>query len=302
LNLDEIKERTIGRHSPLRIWAGQAKFRSSQFVANRAVPVYRRVGRIKGPIADRHLFVIAHPRSGSTVLTHVLHGHSDIAGFGEHHVSYKSISDLEQLEARTAYYAREPRLHADYALDKIVWNQHTISPEILAAPTSRFIFLVRTPGETFESYQRMFPNLSTDADRYRSYRRRLDGMVEQANTIDDPQRAFTLTYDELTQNTSDVLERLTGFLELDSPLLSDYELTSKTGSQSWGDPSANIKAGKVLKLEQKGGGIDPEVREPAENLFRSTVRSLTAVTATPSSPALPGTPPEAAHRESPPLD
>ncbi len=268
-----LKQRMIGRGSPARILAGRLKFRTSQIVANRSVPIYRSIRGIDRSIAERHLFVLAHPRSGSTVLSHVLHGHPEIAGFGEHHVSYIDADDLTALEARTAYFARDPRLESRYVLDKIVLNKHEVDQAILQADTTRFVFLLREPAETLQSYARMFPDLPTDEDRFRSYRRRLTALVKYLETINDPKRAFFLTYDELTSETPAALDALTRWLELGSPLLPEYELTAKTGSQSWGDPSANIKAGKILTLDRapEASAVNEPVLATANDLYRSTI-------------------------------
>ncbi len=276
-----LRDRALGPDSRARIFAGKAKFRTSQSVANRAVPLYRSLRGLRSPIADGHLFVLAHPRSGSTVLTHILHSHPAIAGFGEHHVSYETEADLARLEARVAFFAHEPGLRTPWVLDKLVWNQHRLAPAILRAPSSRFVFLVRRPEETFDSYRRMFPQFPTDADRFRSYRRRMNGLVELAEGIDDPERAFFLTYDDLVDKTDTSLDALTAFLELASPLEPDYGLTSKTGSQSWGDPSENIKAGRILRLD-RSSAIDPEVATAADKLYRETVRTIATLTTSPA--------------------
>jgi len=283
--MNQIKHRTIRPRRQARILAGRARFASQQAAANHCVSLYRRAKRIRRPIADRHLFVLAHPRSGSTVLAHVLDSHSQITGFGEHHVSYATPADLARLEARSAFFAKKPNLHTTYVLDKLVWNRYSIAPSILRADSSRFVILVRAPDETFDSYRRMFAEFPTDVDRFRSYRRRLEALVKQAELINDPTRTFSLTYQQLTDNTAEVLAAMTDLLGLKSPLTANYRLTSQTGSQSWGDPSSNIKAGRVLRLEHHEIQVDPQVKEPAERLYNETVKRLAAVTTTLLPPA-----------------
>lgn len=285
LNVTRTEPNFEAHRQRAREWAGNAKFRTSQAIANRSVPLLRSLRGIDTPIAERHLFVLAHPRSGSTVLAHVLNDHAEVTGYGEHHVSYDSLGDLRRLEARNAHFAHQPNLHTTYTMDKIVWNQHMIGPVVQASESSRFVFLIREPEATLESYGRMFHMLPTDADRFRSYRRRLEGLINQARSIDDPLRAFSLTYDELTHRTDDALEALSTWLELDPPLRSHYGLTPKTGIQSWGDPSDNIKAGKVLELERRDTDIDPAVREVAARVYGESVRILGALTTTVPAPS-----------------
>ncbi len=269
-----FSERIWGAHTPQRVVAGRAKFKVSHGVANRVVPTLRAARRIDERIAEGNLFVLAHPRSGSTMLSHILQSHPEITGFGEHHVSYETKQDLDRLDARNAFFARQVSMSTRYSLDKIVWNQHEISGEVLAEEATRFLFLIRRPQETFESYRRVLPEFETDADRLRSYRNRLEGLRQTLERINAPERCFFTTYEELTGSTAPTLERASEWLQLKSPLSADYKLTSKTGSQSWGDPSQNIKAGTVLRLETSSVELEDGIREEAEGLYHQAIEEL----------------------------
>ncbi len=261
-----------------RVKAGHAKFRGHQLMASNAVPIYRRLRSIDTPLAERYLFVLAHPRSGSTVLSHVLQSHDDIMGFGEHHEGYETADDLIGLAARNAFFAREPGTTHRYTLDKIVWNHHDISDVLLQHPNTRFVFLAREPVATLESYRRMFRDMPTDERRLQSYRTRLDGMIELAKRIGDPERMLFITYDELTEDTTVVLERLTEWLELETPLTPEYDLNAKTGSQSWGDPSEHIQAGTIINVPHDSVDIDVDVIEAAHRTYRESCEALEALT------------------------
>ncbi len=264
-----------------RVFAGHARFRAHQTLASHAVPTYRRLRSIDTPLTERYLFVLAHPRSGSTVLSHVLQSHPSIVGFGEHHEGYDTAEDLEALAARNAWFARSPRTTAPYTMDKIVWNHHGLSDAIVTHPDTRFIFLAREPAATLESYRRMFADMTTDERRLESYRNRLDGMIDLAERIGDPARTTFVTYDDLTAKTADVLASLTDWLELPTPLRSDYELNSKSGSQSWGDPSEHIKAGKIISLDHSPTVIDLDVLDEANTLYGASCERLQALTESP---------------------
>jgi hypothetical protein len=261
-----------------RVKAGHAKFRGHQLLASNAVPLYRRLRSIDTPLANRYLFVLAHPRSGSTVLSHVLQSHDDIMGFGEHHEGYETIDDLRSLAARNAFFAREPDTTHPYTLDKIVWNHHDISDELLRHTDTRFVFLAREPVATLESYRRMFRDMTTDERRLQSYETRLDGMVDLAKRIGDPERMTFITYDELTNETASALERLTLWLELDTPITPEYDLNAKSGSQSWGDPSQHIQAGTIIKVPHDTVEIDADVIEAAQRVYRESCEALSTIT------------------------
>lgn len=267
-----------------RVKAGHAKFRGHQLVASNAVPVYRRLRSIDSPLAERYLFVLAHPRSGSTVLSHVLQSHDDILGFGEHHEGYASGDDLEALAARNAFFDRAPTTKRKYTLDKIVWNHHELDDAILGRPDTRFVFLAREPVATLESYRRMFHDMTTDERRLQSYRTRLEGMIDLAERIDDTSRMAFVTYDELTDSTDAALNRLTDWLELDTPLTPQYDLNNKSGSQSWGDPSQHIKAGAIIAVPPPSGDVDLDVVDQANTVYRTSCERLASLTTTEHQP------------------
>lgn len=261
-----------------RVKAGHLKFRGHQLLASNAVPLYRRLRSVDTPLAERYLFVLAHPRSGSTVLSHVLQSHGDIVGFGEHHEGYASIDDLVGLSARNAFFAREPATTHRYTLDKLVWNHHELSDHVLSHPDTRFIFLAREPVATLESYRRMFSDMPTDARRLQSYQTRLDGMIDLAKRIGDADRMTFVTYDEITNDTDATLQRLTDMLELEAPLSPDYELNAKSGSQSWGDPSKHIKAGTIIHVEHEAANIDIDVIDAAHQVYTQSCETLAMIT------------------------
>lgn len=261
-----------------RVKGGHAKFRAHQLLASNAVPLYRRVRSIDTPLAEGYLFVLAHPRSGSTVLSHVLQSHEDIIGFGEHHEGYATDDDLAALAARNAFFDREPTSTRNYTLDKIVWNHHEIADSVLERADTRFVFLVREPVATLESYRRMFHDMTTDERRLQSYQTRLEGMVDLAKRIGDPERMTFVTYDDLTGDTARTLERLTEWLELDPALTPEYDLNAKSGSQSWGDPSKHIQAGTIITVQRDTTHIDLDVADAAHRVYKKSCEQLTALT------------------------
>lgn len=261
-----------------RVKAGHLKFRAHQLLATHAIPIYRRVRSIDTPLNERYLFVLAHPRSGSTVVSHVLQTHPDIVGFGEHHEGYETQSDLEALATRNAFFDRSPATTRRYTMDKIVWNHHDLSDTVLQDPATRFLFLAREPEATLESYRRMFADMTTDERRCDSYENRLTGMIDLAERIGDTSRMRFVTYEDLTQRTEPTLAELTDFLELEVPLSENYDLNSKSGSQSWGDPSEHIKAGKIISVDREATVIDIDVLDRANKVYRHSCDRLTALT------------------------
>lgn len=263
--------------SQLRVWAGKTKFVIDQAAAYHFVSTYRRVHRISTPVSERILYVHAHPRSGSTLLGHLLHANPQIDGFGEHHVSYRTPEDVTALQFRTAFHARDPKLSTKYVYDKIVWNHNEVADELLNADRARSIFLVREPVATVASYRKMFPNLTTDRERFEAYTRRLNGMIELAARVEGDQRGFFLSYADLINNSDRTLTALSDFLELDIPLVDEYEVTSKTGVQSWGDPSETIKAGRIVVRDASVARLDADLAAEATSFYGAASTTLAAM-------------------------
>lgn len=250
-------------------------------MASRSVPLYRRIRSIDTPLAERYLFVIAHPRSGSTVLSHVLQSHEDIIGFGEHHESYTSSADLSALAARNAFFDRAPTAERRYTLDKIVSNDHEISNVVLSRSDTRIIFLVREPIATLESYRRLLHYLTTDEERLESYRTRIDGMVALAEATGDADRMMFVDYKDLTSDTDATLARLTTWLELDTPLTPEYDLNAKSGRRTWGDPSEHIKAKTIISVTHDPAELDGDVIEAAHEVYATGAAKLKALDSQP---------------------
>lgn len=249
----------------------------------------RRIGEVVGGVGrqlttgtagpgPRTLFVVAHARSGSTMLTHILGHHRDILSVGEHHVNYRGPRDLRRLRDRSAFMSRELRAQPAYVVDKIVHNTHMISDEVLFDLSTRYLFLLRRPEGTLPSVGKLFGQ--SDLDRQvRYYRRRLDGMVEVARTVSDPSRCAFVTYEQLTSQSEVVLDYLTSFLGLDSALSADYDVGATTGRQAWGDPSDRIRTGTIDRDRVQPDPLPNSISGPANLIFHAALRDLDSFSA-----------------------
>jgi hypothetical protein len=74
---------------------------------------------MRAPFPRRHLFVLGHMRSYSSVLSHILGSHPQIDGYCETHIRYRWHFDLLRLQRRVRQLTGEP-LRGDYVLDKIL--------------------------------------------------------------------------------------------------------------------------------------------------------------------------------------
>ena len=201
------------------------------------------------PSPSNVILILAHKRSGSTLLQHLLFGHDDIAGFGQNHTSYQSDRDLDVLKKNTYWMLRQFQMPHSWIVDKLVdFKRHSIAQHYLASNNFRFIFLLREPEPTLLSM--MQDNAALLANSKRHYVDTLDVMEQYAKTINDPTRAFFLTYTQLVEQTQDVLSALQDFLGLETPLSEDYPVLRTTGYGKYGDFTDRIKTGTILQTQR----------------------------------------------------
>lgn len=223
--------------------------------------VYRlRSAKLKQKLAKRqkpinYLFLISPMRAGSTLLTHVLNGHAAISGYGESHVSYKTERDLLHLLARTEYHNIDFQGTEAYVMDKMVWN-YDIADELLTSKNVYFLFLLRDPKANFKSMGQLKTHRPWDdgvkiwEDHERCldyYRYRLEFMADLAQRVNDPERCLLVEYEALLHETSETLGYIQHFLKLKTPISEEYPVSQTSGKFRFGDPSANLKTGRILR-------------------------------------------------------
>lgn len=225
----------------------------------------------------KYLFILSHMRSRSSVLSHVLGSNDGICGYSELHRSYISQSDLRKMRVKL-YNDFKCRLTNKYLLDKLLHNNLDISKDVLRIANPKFIFLLRQPENTIKSTINMgyLANVEWYKDPeqvLKYYCSRLSRLEDYAEMIGG--NYFFLESDELVTNTEHVLESLTRWLCLDKPLDNSYLQFSGTGKIGYGDPSNNIRTGKIKKTRGYPDiHIPQEILERAESSYEKCKASL----------------------------
>ncbi len=200
------------------------------------------------------IFILAHIRSGSTLLQHLLFSNPEIAGFGENHISYNSQEDLNILIQNVYWHLRKIRMKERYVVDKIVHHDpYPIQKDIWLLEDVYTIFLVREPRGSVLSIQQGDKNEEENATD--TYVNELARLEEYAKFINRKEQALFLTYGQILNETKMVFCKLQKFLDLQQPLSERYDVLRTTGRGSVGDWSENIKAGRIIR-EQKDWGIE----------------------------------------------
>lgn len=193
-----------------------------------------------------NIFILSHMRSTSSLLSHVLSAHEQICGHKELHSSYTKPTHLIKTKA-SLFEEQQSYQQADYLLDKLLHNRLVIDEKIFRS-LPKYIFLLRNPERTMSSMIKMHLEYNDENSIYRLeeyYLSRLEALMHYWQALKG-EKIF-ISSEQLTENTADSLDKLSDFLGLNTPLSEQYSVYTDTGKGGVGDPSNNIKAGKILK-------------------------------------------------------
>jgi hypothetical protein len=220
------------------------------------------------PFPRRHLFLLGHMRSYSSVLSHILGSHPQISGYCETHTKYRTRLDLWKLHRRVRKLTGEP-LNGDYVFDKIL-HDYPMAQSVLGSSHTRGIVLVRRPAAAVRSIIEMGLNHSPVAWHRdfelvaRYYETRLAGLLRLTEALRG--RVVFVEAETLLSNTRATLDLLGTFLELQSPLQTEYRRFAHTGQPGYGDPSEVISSGRVE--------LEPRVSRTAVSIPRPLAARL----------------------------
>lgn len=227
------------------------------------------------PKPYRFLLVLSHMRSGSSLLTHLLTTNPEVIGYGETHTNYTDARDFKVLlekvywqaqEFRTLGDVRNLRMDHQYVMDKVLHNKKFLDHEFLKSEQVYAIFLLREPERSLASIADLKPHWSQQ-DTLDYYTGRMNGLVDYASLINDPQRMLVVTYEQILDNTPQVLRTLQQFLQTQAPFTEKYRVLKTTGMKGVGDPKGNIKAGKIVRSQrQLTQTFPPDLIEQAKQI------------------------------------
>ncbi|MBE9069741.1 sulfotransferase family protein [Leptolyngbya cf. ectocarpi LEGE 11479] len=223
----------------------------------------------------RFLLVLSHMRSGSSLLTHLLTTNPEVIGYGETHTNYASAHDFKGLlkkvywqaqEFRTLGDVRNLRMDHQYVMDKVLHNKKFLDHEFLKSEQVYGIFLLREPERSLASIADLKPHWNQQ-DTLDYYSERMARLVDYARLINDPQRLLVVTYEQILDNTPQVLQTLQQFLHTQASFTEEYKVFKTTGMKGVGDSKGNIKAGKIVRSQrQLTQTFPPELVEQAKRI------------------------------------
>jgi hypothetical protein len=220
------------------------------------------------------ILILAHARSGSTLIQHLLLTNPQITGYGENHKTYHELEDFGNLACNTLWRLRKFKMPETYLVDKIVHHRSFwVSDRVIQSEKVFTIFFVRNPYDSILSLSENRHDELPNSSQY--YIEMLDKLEQYGRLVADKDHGFFLTYDQLINRTDSALSRLEEFLKLDIPLDEKYDLLPTTGKGTYGDWSENIKSGKIVRIPKKQSlEIPPELISPVKAAYRHCCEAL----------------------------
>ena len=221
-----------------------------------------------------YLFLVGHPRSGSSLLMHILTSNKEISGFGEYLTKYKTLIDLQKAEFDIRRKSNTLLKKQKYIANQV--NHHSVTPpvKLLLISDSKIIFIIRKPSETLSSMAMLSKKKNSPLSHIEIanfYKERLKEIQEIADKVPNHQWTFT-TYTNLINTPKQVLINFSNFLQLSTPLTHHYKIQKYT--QIWGDPSKNIREGKIINPESPQIKFHEDLLKPCEEAFEDTLKHL----------------------------
>lgn len=199
--------------------------------------------------STKHIFILGHMRSRSSVLSHIIGSNPEVIGYKELHLPYRNSTSLYKQRKRMIQEFQEP-IKEKYLLDKLLQNHLVLTDKIIKSTDAKIIFLVREPIGTIKSIINMgyITGVAEYENPYKAlehYTTRLNGLHQYIQKYGNS--AFFVDADELVTDADNILNKLTLWLKLETPLVKEYSKFKSTGKIGAGDPSDNISSGVLNK-------------------------------------------------------
>ncbi len=196
------------------------------------------------------IFLLSHMRAYTSLVGHLLGSHPEIDGYYEMHLRYASPADLEVQRQR---YGEHDRLKpgSRYLFDKLLHNDYTLALESLDAAPLVVLTSLRPPEPTLRSIVSLFAR-KPERDPYAApagaamyYIERLRALAAFAECHAGRFHYFDAP---LVLDASErLLDTLSNWLHLASPLTQHYRPLARTGIPGAGDSSPAIGSGHIVR-------------------------------------------------------
>ena len=189
-------------------------------------------------------FLVSHMRSFSSLLSHQIGSNPEVAGYFEAHQKYRNWLDLVEL-ADKIHQAGGHAPAGRILFDKIL-HPLEIRDAILQRKDLKLIVLVREPQATLHSMLKIRSGgIGSVRESIDYYTQRLRDMREILDRRRG--RVLYLEAEALIEDSTATLATMSEYLELSVPLTESYQRFPMTGIGKFGDPSAWINYGTIIR-------------------------------------------------------
>lgn len=202
---------------------------------------------------QKHVFMVSHMRSGTSVLSNIILTNPSFYGIGETHIEYHDSRSLGALLHKIASVRGLKGITAKYVYDKILHNERIQCDMVRIAPSAKYIIVLRNPLEAIPSIAKVMEGLwdgGLDQQALDYYKLRIEWLRRFVEEL-PAKNLFFLEYEELLARPRPVLDDLQKFLCLGLPLSERYDVNCWVGRSGIGDPSLHIKSGKLIARERQ---------------------------------------------------
>lgn len=221
------------------------------------------------------VFLIAHVRSGSSLLMHILCTNKEILGFGEYSYQISNKHNLTLFNFDVRRKSGSLFSKQTYIANQI--NDCNSFPDVrfLKLKKLKFIFLIRSPQATISSMYQLSKRYNqshlTPEKLVEEYCKQMNYLVQLKNNISQEQYFF-LTYEELIENPQKILKNMSSFLELNQALLPEYDIQKFTLHS--GDPSEHIRSRRIKITQSPQIKLDSVLLNKAKVAYNKTILNL----------------------------
>lgn len=196
------------------------------------------------------IFLLSHMRAFTSLAGHILGSHPEINGYYEMHISYDDASALDQ-QLDMFLQFETPKKNSRYLFDKLLHNDYRLNTGLFEPAGLKLLVALMQPEKTVRSVVYLFQQKGTEelyaapVEAASYYVERISALADFCRKTDRPYCYYDA---ELFQEAPDrLLGKLTGWLDLASPLTGRYQVFSQTGKAGKGDSSRFIYSGKIEK-------------------------------------------------------
>jgi hypothetical protein len=189
-------------------------------------------------------------RSRSSVLSHIFGSNPEILGYRELHINYSGYGSVLKMHDEITGETQDKKNYR-FLYDKILHN-YQLSDKTLRFLSPKNLLLLREPEGTIKSIIKMAhlvdnQKLQDQEQATHYYIKRLSELEILSERLSG--KFYFLESDDLIDHSSEVLQRLSQWLDLKTALKEEYKTFSRTGKAGHGDPGNNIKSGQLKKTK-----------------------------------------------------